>query len=465
VSTRRTFAFLLALSVASVGAIGCGSDDSGDSVPRVLPVIFVHGQSGSAQQFETQAMRFTSNGYPQDMLFAFEYNTASNENPLADLDAFIADVLARTGAAQVYAIGHSRGTSVWTEYLENPAFDGPALVARYVNIDGRSPEELPGGVPTIGIWGEWNTAGSGYNRRENDDDAQIGPFAEDNYHFADKSHTEVATSAEAFAVMYEFLTGGAPRRSDVAEMPAGEPVEIAGRALLFPQNESYAGSSVAVWEVAADSGQRLGEAPLATFAVGADGAFGPLELVSGTHYEFALLRPATATFPTETVHHFYMEPFTHDDHFVRLLSSRPDEGVGALIPAADDATGVLALRQLEFWGDQGAASDELYIDGLNVLTPAISPRATSGGSGVNLAVFAFDDGIDKMTDLGKGELAPFNAITFLTAADVYLPASADGRDPIEVVLVTRGSGEKRIYVPNRPSTLHRNSIVFRDDTR
>lgn len=461
----RRFALLLALSVALLGAIGCGSDDSGDSVSQVLPVIFVHGQSGSAQQFESQAMRFTSNGYPQDMLFAFEYNTASNENPLADLDAFIADVLAETGAAQVYAIGHSRGTSVWTEYLEDPTFDGPALVARYVNIDGRSPEELPGGVPTIGIWGEWNTAGSGYNRREDDSNAQIGPFPEDNYYFADKSHTETATAAEAFAVMYEFLTGAPPRTTEVTEVDVGDAVEIAGRALLFPENFGYDGATVEVWEVASDSGQRLEQTPLATFAVGADGAFGPVELLSGAHYELALLRPATGTFPMETVHHFYVEPFTHDDHFVRLLSSLPDQGIGALIPVAEDATGLLTIRNRELWGDQGAESDELYINGLNILTPRISPRATTGGSGVNIAVFAYDDGTDKMTDLGKGELAPFNAITFLTAADVYVPATADGSDPMEVVLITRGAGEKRLHVPNRPSTEHRNTVVFRDDTR
>ena len=47
----------------------------------------------------------------------------------------------------------------------------------------------------------------------------------------------------------------------------------------------------------------------------------------------------------------------------------------------------------EFWGDQGSSSDELFVNGLNVLTPATSPR-----SGVNLAVFLFDPDGDKVTD-------------------------------------------------------------------
>mgnify|MGYP007029161584 CR=1 FL=1 len=84
-----------------------------------------------------------------------------------------------------------------------------------VVIDGRTLAGLPGGVPTIGIWGEWNTADSGYNRRGNTN-AQIGPDPADNFYFGTKSHTETATSAEAFAVMYEFLTGHVP---DPAQEP------------------------------------------------------------------------------------------------------------------------------------------------------------------------------------------------------------------------------------------------------
>jgi pimeloyl-ACP methyl ester carboxylesterase len=427
--------------------------------PQVLPLIFVHGQSGSAQQFETQAMRFTSNGYPQSMLFAFEYSTAVQDNPIAALDAFIDEVLTQTGESQVYAVGHSRGTSVWTQYLDDPAFDAPSRVARYVNIDGRSPAELPGGVPTIGIWGEWNTANSGFNRNPDGGNAQIGPFPEDNYYFPDKSHTEVATAAETFAVMYEFLTGVEARTTDVIAKAEGALIAVAGRALLFPENEGYAATTVEIWEVEPTTGARRSEAPVASFAIGEDGNFGPVEIASGGHYEFAVRRPSTDTFPVESTHHFFVEPYTRDNYFVRLLTSRPGESIAAFIPNSDDSTGVLVLRQREFWGDQGGMSDELYLDGLDLLTDAISPRA-----GVNLAVFAFDDVLDKVTDLEKGELSPFNAITFLTAADVFTPATPDGDGWMRIRLVTRGSGEKIINVPNWPSNVNRNTVMFRDDT-
>ena len=149
---------------------------------------------------------------------------------------------------------------------------------------------------------------------------------------------------------------------------------------------------------------------------------------------------------------------------MRLLSSLPGESIAAFIPREEDATGALVLRMREFWGDQGDMSDALFIDGLDVLTPEISPRAATEGSGVNLAVFLFDEDSDKITDLDKGELSPFNGITFLTAADVYTAASPDASGTIEFRLITRGIGEKRINTPNWSGDINRNTVMFRDDT-
>ncbi len=427
---------------------------------EVVPIVFVHGQYGSAQQFETQALRFTSNGYPADMLFAFEYDTSSSDNPLAALDAFIDQVLARTGAEKVYAVGHSRGTTVWVSYLEDPAFDGPAKVARYVNIDGRTLETLPGGVPTIGIWGEWNSAGSGHNLRD-DTDAQIGPFPGSNYHFPGKSHTETATSPEAFALMYGFLTGAKPVTTEVVPNTS-DTVAIAGRAVVFPQNEGFEGAQMTVWRIDPASGHRTGEEEVYSASIGSGGDFGPVTLTRGEHYEFALRRPATEQVPAVTVHHFYPEPFIRDNHLFRLQSSRAGQGIEGFLPADEEATGFVVQRQREFWGDQGAASDELFIDGLNVLTPAISPRDRGQGSGVNLAVFLYDQGGDRVTDLERGPLPPFNSIIFFTAADVFVPAMFDGGGTVSVDLVTRGGARTSLKVPNWPSSTDRISLMFND---
>jgi pimeloyl-ACP methyl ester carboxylesterase len=447
---------LVALAILALGVVvtvaSAATHANGDGAAP-LPIVFVHGQSGSAQQFETQAMRFTSNGYPQALLYAFEYDTSSSVNPLAGLDAFIDAVRTATGAERVYAVGHSRGTTVWTTYLEDASFDGPEKVARYVNIDGRTLPHLPGGVPTIGIWGEWNTADSGYNRRGNTN-AQIGPDPADNFYFGTKSHTETATSAEAFAVMYEFLTGHAPATTDVVPEPPGQ-VTVAGRAVIFPANVGYPGATVEVWRVDPATGHRIASGPQATIPIDASGDFGPLKLNGLKHYEMAVVRPGDP----QTIHHFYFEPFSRSDHFVRLNTSLPNQGLEAFVPADAGRTNLVITRQREFWGDQGSASDELRIDGLNIALPNTSPR-----TGVNLAVFAHDDGLDGATDLDKGELFPFNLLTFLTAVDVATPASPDGSGTVRVSDDPRGSGNVTIVnVPNWPSDRHRITVQFRDD--
>jgi len=463
---RLLAGILIAVVVGATGAGVAGADDS-----ALLPIVFVHGQSGSAQQFETQAMRFTSNGYPQDLLFTFEYDTSQSTNPLADLDAFLDDVLAETGADDVYAIGHSRGTSVWTAYLDDPGFGGPGKVAKYVNIDGRSPEELPGGVPTIGIWGEWNTAGSGYNLR-GDTNAQIGPNPEDNFYFGTKSHTEVATSAEAFALAYEFFTGQPPATTDVVPEPPGR-VRVSGRAVIFPENIGYDGGTVEMWRIDASTGQRIGNNPRVVYFIDDTGKFGPIKLNGTKHYEFALRRPATVAVPFETVHHFYPEPFSRSNSFLRLQTSRPGQGIAALLPRTEDETNFVIVRQREFWGDQGALSDELLVDGLDVVLPNTSPRARP--LGVNLAVFVYDEGAgpplfgfppDGVTDLSKGVLFPFNTLAFLTAVDAAIPAAADASGTVSTTETPRGSGDAtELNVPNWPSLTDRVTVQFRDDNQ
>lgn len=450
--TTRRGALRLAIGLAAAVAIGSTSAvavaSPGRDTADPLPIVFVHGQSGSAQQFETQAMRFTSNGYPEDLLFAFEYDTNSVVNPLGDLDAFLDEVLATTGADEVYAVGHSRGTSVWTSYLDDPAFDGPDKVAKYVNVDGRSPAELPGGVPTIGIWGEWNTAGSGYNRR-GDTDAQIGPDPDANFYFGGKSHTEVMTSAEAFALMYEFFTGSAPATTEVVPEPPGR-VEISGRAVLFPANVGYAGAVLDVWRVDAATGRRISRVPAYSQAIDASGAFGPLRVQGLKHYELALTRT------DGSVHHFYFEPFTRSDHFVRLNTSLPGQGLEAFVPRSPASSGFVVSRQRELWGDQGAASDQLLVDGVDVLNAVTSPRAS-----VNLALFGFDAGLDGVTDLTQVPF-PFGFITFITAVDVHIPSDPTGS--FALTDVARGSGDATtINVPAWPSDTARVTVQFRDD--
>ncbi len=212
---RSFLALLVAVATAAVALASPVSAVAAKAKPT--PMIFVHGNSGSVQQFETNAMRLTSNGFPQDRIFAYEYNTSgsSNDVAIAELDGFIDGVKDETGAAQVDILAHSRGTTVMHAYLSTP--ERAASVRSYVNFDGRTADSEPGGVPTLAIWGE------------GDQTREIG--GAENVYFPGRAHTEVTTSRRAFLQVYEFLLGEEPETGNVdrGEPQAGQGCRSARR--------------------------------------------------------------------------------------------------------------------------------------------------------------------------------------------------------------------------------------------
>ena len=80
------------------------------------PILFVHGFVGSAGQFESQKMRFMSNGYPERWIDGIDYDstfaTESRSQVHSRIDAMIADLKQRTGKSKVDLLGHSLGTAV-----------------------------------------------------------------------------------------------------------------------------------------------------------------------------------------------------------------------------------------------------------------------------------------------------------------------------------------------------------------
>jgi pimeloyl-ACP methyl ester carboxylesterase len=402
-----------------------------------VPVVFVHGNTGSAQQFETNAMRFTSNGYRHGELFVYEYDStaSTNDAAIAGLDAFLADVRAKTGAPKVDLLAHSRGTTISLAFLSTPA--RAAHVRRYVNFDGRSAPSLPGGVPSLGVWGE------------GDPDRAIG--GGENVYFPEKSHTEVATSAEAFAEVYEFLNGREPRTTHVVpERP--DKVRVSGRVTNFPQNTGLEGAELELYEVDPATGQRKSSRPRLTRVIGADGAWGPLRLNGRKRYELAVTRP------DGLVQHFYFLPFERSNHFVRLQTS-PEGGIGELLERGPKHSAFVVLRMREWRSDQTApgANDRLEIAGTNVLTPPIAPRARR-----LLGAFVFDSGSDGVTSL-SAPVPPFGGLPFLTAADHYVKANPYGRGTVRLTETARDWGRRStVAVPNWPSILHVPTVQFKD---
>jgi len=403
------------------------------------PIIFVHGGSGSGAQFESQAMRFESNGYPPGHIAVVEYDSSLPSSvvlaPTLDaIDAKIAELEAATGAEQVDLLGHSRGTGVCQAYLATP--ERAANVAHYVNIDGQPAAAPPGGVPTLALW-----AGAV------DRPIQGEIVGATNITIPNQEHVQVATSEESFFEIYRFFRAHAPVTTHI--LPQLLP-RISGRVVNFPSNAGLDGATLEIWRVDRDTGEREGSAPRATFAIGPDGNFGPLLALFGEHFEFAVLQDGQRTV------HAYYEPFLRSDHLVRLNVA---PGLSPFIPANGDSASLAIVRYKEFWGDRGAENDVLSINDTDVINPTTAPSGAVGTASV--AFFAFDVGSDGVSNLTSVPF-PFNVLSFLTAADLFIPTDPPGTVTVETVPRGDFDEARRVNVPNLPSSQDTITIQLRD---
>ncbi|MQY10963.1 hypothetical protein SRB5_10770 [Streptomyces sp. RB5] len=428
-----TLLLVVLLGAAVLPGSGAYGKDRGGG-PR--PVIFVHGYSGSGAQFATQAKRLTANGYPADRIETHEYDSQFLHTTEADvyaaLDGRITRLLQRTGADRVDLLAHSLGTRLMQTYLRSSP-ERAARVAHYVNLDGSTSADQPGGVPTLAVWGEGDPARTVGGAR--------------NVHFPDQSHTQTVTSPQTFTEFYGFFTGKAPRTTEIKPQPR---VTLAGRAQLFPSNEGAAGARLEIFRVDPRTGRRLGHHPVAAYDIGADGSWGPFRGSGTAHYEFALI------WNEEQTHHLYLPPSRRSDHLIRLLTSHPGEGVSALVETSDRHTALSITRNKEWWGDQGEAGDSLRVDGQEIVNAADAPRTKR-----TIGIFAQDAGSDGVTDL-TAPLPAFHALPFLTGVDLYLPA-APGRSHTLTALPRATDGRPdTLNVPAWPSSTDRVSVQFDD---
>jgi pimeloyl-ACP methyl ester carboxylesterase len=412
----------------------------GPCLPKANPILFVHGGSGSGAQFETQAMRFTSNGYPQDHIAVVEYDSGGLSFPddlpivFAAIDAKIAELQATTRRPQVDLMGHSRGTTVSHAYLADPA--RAANVAHYVNIDGRSADAPPGGVPTLALW-----AGAV------DRPVQGEIVGAINVTVPNQEHIEVATSAESFVEMFQFLQGRAPVTTQIVPQPRPR---VSGRVTSFPENTGLDGATLEIWRLDGASGERIGGAPKAVYAIGPDGDFGPFKAFPGQHYEFAVTRDPDVSL------RYYYEPFIRSDHLVRLSVAL---GLSPFIDSSDAHAAVTVLRFKEFWGDRGAENDVLAFNGTDVINPVTAPSGAVGAA--SSAFFVFDNGSDGASDVNRVPF-PFPLLAFLTGADLFLPTDPPGSIAVETVPRGDFGAARTVNVPNIPSTEARLVVQLRD---
>lgn len=413
-----------ALTLGSVASAGT------EARPRLLPVLFVHGLEGTGAQFESQALRFTSNGYPAGWIDEVDYDSTSaiadQSQVDAQLDAKIAELKRRTGAPKVELVAHSLGTTVSYDYLTDPTKGAVrrANVARYVNIDGQSSDP---GVPTLALWaGRRQGTMTGAITTPHMNGAK-------NVTIPNQTHVQTCTSWQSFVQMYKFFNGKHPAHDIVRQRGA---IQLAGRALTFPQNQGLAGATVQVWPLKAN-GHRATASPLASLKItdGSEGGggWGPITVQAGKRYEFALVHLGQPTL------HIYYEPFVRSDYTLRLLDS---VALTAYVGDRPGSESAVMIRYKEFWGNVPGQTDVLRINGTSVCTASLCPWTKQ----VN-AYFAFDDNRNHRTDLTPDPV--LDNLPFIVGADVFIPSSPTASGTTTFQLRSRGAGPVRtVTTPN-----------------
>lgn len=386
-----------------------------------LPIVFVHGFAGSAQQFESQALRFVANGWPAERIVTWDHDGSGVDIPAytAGLVEVVDDTLERFGVDRVYLIGHSRGTFVSSEYLSVPA--NAAKVAKYVALDGRPCVEV---VPCLEV------------RKED----------------LDQGHVEAATSVESFVRQWRFLVGGDPATTSIE--PEDGPIEVSGRVVNFPFNTGRDGATVNVWELDSNTGHRVADAPEHTFTLDTSGDFGPIELQPGVHYEFEISAPDGTL-----VHHVYQQPYLRSTRWARVLTSTADGTTRVNTNTSDDHTTLIAMRMREWW-TTGPNADRLTVsvDGGEPVD-ALAGFMENGAIGIHV----HDDAATPRESTMR-PLEFFASQPFQSGIDLFLPATPDGSGTISVVNLPRGDASRpqTINVPRWPSSGHAVSVVFAD---
>ena len=383
-------------------------DDNDDTAPPCddtrTPIVFVHGFLEVGDAFATQAMRFASNGYCRDRIFAFDYNSLFGPFGTNDkLDALIDAVLARTGAQKVDLLGHSLGGAVCYDYLEPAA--NAAKVAHYVSLASFPLGEVPNGVPGMNVS---STA-----------DTMAGPSTMpggENVSFDDLDHLQVATSEKTFAALYPFFNDG--EEPETTAIVPEEIIRIGGRALTFAENAPAPNVRIQIYALDPATGSRLTEEPAAVMIADQLGYWGDFIAAPDTFYEFVCQDPDGDWPPV----HYYREPFTRSNSMVYFRVFPPALSLLGLafhlLPLNDDYAifAWLNINQAAVFG-----RDTFAVNEFDLATPEMTdPSITT------ITVFFFDANFNGVSD-GAPAGGIWSSFPFMRAFDLWLPAAGSTR--------------------------------------
>lgn len=400
------------------------------------PVIMLHGFLGSGDTYSNFFQLFEANTYCADALYVMDRNTLDFDTDfIPELDAFIDDILLKTGAEKVNLIGHSAGGGLAYEYLNVEI--RAQKVSHYAHV-GSYNNEQPAGpngeVPTINIFSDADKIVAGQD---------ITGATNVNLIIAD--HYQVATSTEAFQFIYGFFNNDElPQNLKPAIVQ--ENVELAGKVLALGENKAINGASIAIYELEATTGIRLNATPTIKTNSDINGEWSNVNLQPNVAYEFFVENTADENF---TPLHYYFEGFSSNNSLIYLRTIPPAGSVAggflATLPK-DDGQAVTAI----FTATQAIISerDELFINGIELSTAALSSAEQS-----TIAMFLYDDFDNETT--GKLHPGLLANTPFLNAVDLFMEPAADKFSTITF------NGDK-LSVPHWPSKSDGFSIVVFD---
>jgi triacylglycerol lipase len=132
---RRSLGTFLAAVLAAVACLLSAGQTGTANAATHVPVVFVHGYTGSASNWTTAEAVFAAGGYSTNEMFAYQYNWAqSNKTSAAGLATYVQQVLAQTGASQVDIVNHSMGGLVSDWYIKE--LGGQPYVRHLASIAG-----------------------------------------------------------------------------------------------------------------------------------------------------------------------------------------------------------------------------------------------------------------------------------------------------------------------------------------
>jgi hypothetical protein len=386
-----------------------------------IPIIFVHGNGDTAALWHTTIWRFESSGYPRERLFAIDFTypqaraddavpmdgRSGSADQLRELTAFVDHVRNATGATKVAMIASSRGANAVRNYIRNGG--GDAIVSHAVLCGGVNHGVYA--LPSFNPGSEFNGMGPfmrGLNAAYPDGN-EVSPnvrwltirsdgfdkYAQPDGRFLGEpgmathitfeapalkgaanlvlpgaDHRELAFGPAAFDAMYRFIIGQPPARLDV--VPENPEVVLGGKVSGWrdgsPTNVPLVGTVVTVYQVAADSGERMRVAPHRK-VVGPDGEWGPLVTHPGATLEFIV---EAAGYP---VTHIYRSPFLRSSRYVHLRPQPQGSLTAADVDANASAGSVVMISRPR--GYFGVGRDRFEIDsktpdGVTQGVPAIS---------------------------------------------------------------------------------------------